>query len=240
MEKIPFAKIFPSEIFQVYKEKGETECRKIDDSNFASLVADLGISPADVFMTSSLIFVEGECDQIVLESWAKMLGYSIEPPEAGIIRMDGMGKAKHHSAVWQGVIERLPLPMVWIFDYNVDNRLIDDLTKKGVKEGAVIRLEGDIEDYYPKDQLLNHLCQTWNLDQDKRTSLELLLVTGKNSKIITEFLKKEGDPQPEANEWKKPAARYIANKTHIDEYTDSERARIIDLMGQIMELTHEK
>ena len=229
-----------SEIFQVYKEKGETECRKIDDSNFASLVADLGISPADVFMTSSLIFVEGECDQIVLESWAKMLGYSIEPPEAGIIRMDGMGKAKHHSAVWQGVIERLPLPMVWIFDYNVDNRLIDDLTKKGVKEGAVIRLEGDIEDYYPKDQLLNHLCQTWNLDQDKRTSLELLLVTGKNSKIITEFLKKEGDPQPEANEWKKPAARYIANKTHIDEYTDSERARIIDLMGQIMELTHEK
>jgi putative ATP-dependent endonuclease of OLD family len=228
-----------SEVYQIYKTNGVTECRKIGDSEFASVASDLGISPADIFMTSSIVFVEGECDQIVLEGWARMLGYSLEPPTAGIIRMDGMGKAKHQSAVWKGVVERILLPMVWIFDSSVKDRIIDDLIRKGVKKEAVIRLEGDIEDYYPRGPLLNHLSQAWNLNEQQSASLKSSLQSDESSKAITRFLQKEGDPQPEATEWKIPAARYIANRTATDEYTETEKKRISNLIDQIMKAIQE-
>ena len=224
-----------SEIFHVTLESGHTNCTKIDDEEFPSIAEDLGIEPADVFMTSKIVFVEGSCDRMAIESWASMLGSSLKNPTVEIIEMEGMGNAKREIRVWKKVVQSLKVPMVWIFDNDVDARFIDDLAAAGAKRDNIIVLDkGSIEDYYPIQLVTKALEVEWDVTNSKMPNLESALVEDSRAERIYEILGEHGDPEPTKNGWKRPLAKYIVKENREDVYNEDELREVTDLIDRIL------
>ena len=190
-----------SEVYNVYKDGDFTVCSKIADREFENLAADMGLKPIDLYMTGALLFVEGECDEIVLRAWADMLGVNLRPPDVEIIRMDGMDRSKYLIEVWKQIVHANRNPMAWVFDDGLSvrervNELILGLKATGIGDHALIVLsKGDIEDYYPEALLLGHLAERWGLDEERTSRLKEKLNSWKPSEKDYRFPKeRRGSP----------------------------------------------
>lgn len=228
-----------SEVYNVYKDGDFTECSKIKDKEFENLAADMGLKPIDLYMTGALLFVEGECDETVLRAWGDMLRLNLRPPDVQIIRMDGMDRSKYLIEVWKQIVSAIHTPMAWVFDYGLSAKERVDLLIRGLKAAGMgnnalkVLSKGDVEDYYPETLLLDHLAERWGLDEAKKSRLKGKLTAGSRVKSVTDFLRNEGDPQPDGTEWKRPAAQYIAKSGKLEDYSKAERDEIRQLIQDI-------
>ncbi|MFW9889491.1 MAG: ATP-dependent endonuclease [Candidatus Thorarchaeota archaeon] len=227
-----------SEIFEVVKKEGRTTCKKIDSYEFSNLARSLGISPLDVYMTSSLIFVEGICDEIIIKSWGRLLNHHLNHPKAAFIHMKGMGRSKHLAPVWSQIIENVSISMAWIFDSNVENRLLDEIGKLGVHRDSVLRLElGNIEDYYPLNVVIDFLLQEYGLDDFNFDALRKEINGKDRVRNIQRFLHNHGDPQPNASEWKEPLASFVSRTAVWADYSQNVQKKIEAIISTIAETT---
>jgi ABC-type branched-subunit amino acid transport system ATPase component len=222
-----------SEIYHVREVDGHVVCQHIISDQLNSVALDLGLSPVDFHMTSGFVFVEGDCEEIVFPAWAEMHDFSLTIPDAKIVNMKGTGKTEHHITAYEILTNEVDLPMVWVFDKIKAKRLKDKLRKIGIHEDSIVILDdGDIEDYYPIKSLEDYLVQQWNIE--KSDELENALKSGNRVKSIHEYLEQNADPAPDkSNDWKIPAARYIAMRTKKEDYSKEEFERVRDIMERI-------
>ena len=224
-----------SEILHVTNESGYTSCLKIDDEDFPNIAYDLGIEPSDIFMTSKIVFVEGPCDKMVIESWASMLDSRLRKPDVKIVIMEGMGNAKREIRVWKKVVEPLNVSMVWVFDNDVNSRFIDDLVAAGAKPDSILILEkGTIEDYYPIQLVLEAMKDNWSVSSEKVPNLVELLTNNPRAESIFHILDEHGDPEPTNTDWKTPLARHIAKGNFKDTYNENELKEAMRILDHIL------
>ncbi|MHA1925556.1 MAG: hypothetical protein ACW974_06545, partial [Candidatus Thorarchaeota archaeon] len=196
------------------------------------------ISPLDVYMTSSLIFVEGICDELIIKSWGSLLNHDLNHPKAAFIHMKGMGRSKKLAPIWSQIIENISIPMVWIFDSNVENRLLDEITKFGVHRDSVLRLElGNIEDYYPLNAVIDFLTQEYGLDDFDFDALRKEINGKDRVRNIQKLLRKHGDPQPNASEWKEPLASFVSRTAVWNDYSQKVQEKIKTIISAIVKAT---
>jgi ABC-type branched-subunit amino acid transport system ATPase component len=222
-----------SEIYHVREVKGHIVCQHIISEQLDSVALDLGLGPVDFYMTSGLVFVEGDCEEIVFPEWAKMFDFSLSKPDAKIVNMKGTGKTEHNVMAYDILTKEVDLPMVWVFDKIKDKKMKDKMRKIGIHEDSIVILDvGDIEDYYPIKPLEEHLVQQWNID--KKDELGKSLKAGNRVESIHDFLIRNADPAPDKeNDWKIPAARYIATRAKKEDYTDKELKQVKGIIERI-------
>ncbi|GAG87767.1 unnamed protein product, partial [marine sediment metagenome] len=139
-----------AQIYQIRKIDGFTSCDKKETSDFGDIALELGISPVDIYMTGGLVFVEGECDEIILQHWAKLCNKIFRPPILRIIPIEGVGNAYYQAKIWKNVVDSIKLPMIWLFDGDVKKELLDELNRIGISDSFILVLQkATIEDYYP-------------------------------------------------------------------------------------------
>ncbi|MGY5881732.1 MAG: hypothetical protein RTV31_15880, partial [Candidatus Thorarchaeota archaeon] len=111
--------------------------------------------------------------------------------------------------------------------------MLDKLRKIGITGNSIVVLNmGDIEDYYPMKPLKEHLVQQWNIVT--KDGIEEALKVGNRVKSIQEFLEQNADPSPDkSNDWKIPAARYIATRAKSDDYSEDELEQVKEIMERI-------
>ncbi len=222
-----------SEIYHVREVDGHSICQHIISEQLSSVALDLGLGPIDFYMTAGLVFVEGDCEEIVFPRWAKMFGFDLSRPDAKIVNMKGTGKTEHHVTAYDILTKEVDLPMVWVFDKIKAKKMKDRLRKIGIHEDSIVILEaGDIEDYYPIKPLEKHLVQQWNID--KKDQLGKALKLGNRVASIHDFLLQNADPAPDKNnDWKIPAAKYIATRAKKEDYSDAELEQVKGIMERI-------
>jgi energy-coupling factor transporter ATP-binding protein EcfA2 len=222
-----------SEIYHVRDVDGHSVCHHITSEQLDSVASDLGLGPVDFYMTAGLVFVEGDCEETVFPRWAKMFGFDLSRPDAKIVNMKGTGKTEHHVTAYDILAKEVDLPMVWVFDKIKAKKMKDKLRKIGVHEDSIVILEaGDIEDYYPITPLEKHLVQQWNID--KKDELGEALKVGNRVASIHDFLLQNADPAPDKNnDWKIPAARYIATRVKKEDYSDEELEQVKGIIERI-------
>jgi len=225
-----------SEIYHVRDIDGHSVCHHITSEQLDSVASDLGLGPVDFYMTAGLVFVEGDCEEIVLPRWAKMFDFSLSRPDAKIVNMKGTGKTEHHVTAYNILTKEVDLPMVWVFDKIKAKKMKDKLRKIGIHEYSIVILEaGKIEDNYPIKHLQKHLVQQSNID--KKDELGKALKVGNRVASIHDFLLQNADPAPDKNnDWKIPAARYIATRVKRDDYSEEELEQVKGIIERIIKV----
>ncbi len=222
-----------SEIYHVRETDGHTVCQHIKSEELDSVTLDLGLTPVDFYMTAGFVFVEGKSEEIVFPAWAKMFDFSLSQPDAKIVNMEGVGKTGQNVIAYDIITKETDLPMVWIYDKIRSKKMESQLRKIGIREDSIVTLDiGDIEDYYPMKPLEKHLIQQWNIGN--KDGLEEAMKVGNRVKSIQDFLEQNADPAPDnSNDWKIPAARYIATRIKSDDYSKEELDRVKEIMKRI-------
>ncbi|MHA2320732.1 MAG: leucine-rich repeat protein [Candidatus Thorarchaeota archaeon] len=194
---------------------------------------DLGLSLIDFVSTSGFVLVEGNCEEIVFPAWKKMFDSYPNLKTARIVNMKGKGKAEHYITAYKNLIKDVDLPIILVFDRIKGHKMREQLRKIGVHDDLIVVLdEGDIEDYYPVKPLEEHLVDHWNIETE--SNLRDILGVGNRVRNIHEFLEKNANPVPDkSNDWKIPAARFIATKVNRDDYSKEEFERIKKIMRKI-------
>ncbi len=219
-----------------------TSCRKLNpEGELEKIVTTLGILPSHACMTSSLLFVEGPSEQIIIESWARQLDIPLYPPYTCIVQMESKDKSKHKALTWKPVIELLKMPTFWLFDDDMEDREIDEL--KIILRNSkfeIRKLDKSIEDHYPEDPLYDHLISEYQLLRFEETeNIEikdrLKKVVEENNRVpeINYILMKWGDPQQSKDGWKVPLANAMKKTT----VPDSIKLILIELKKYLDQLT---
>jgi len=223
-----------SDVFNVRMSDGKTTCTKVDQGSFENVALDLGITPKDLYMAGGFLFVEGLSDEIIVKSWGKLFGVSLEFPDVSILRMEGMDRAKYTATVWLQIIESVKVPIAWIFDKSDRvSELQRELISKGVEQKRIIILDrGEIEDCYPGQLFAQYLADRYGL-ADRLDELGELMNGPYRVRRITEYLRNNGNPQPEGDEWKVGAAKYISANGGLDEYSEQDTKDIESVLKAI-------
>ncbi len=225
-----------SEIYEVFKKGRRTKCKKIESHEFSNLAKSLGISPLDVYMTSSLLFVEGVCDELIIKSWGRLLGHDLNYPKTAFIRMNGMGRSKKLASVWKQIIDNIDIPMVWLFDSNVEGRLLDEMEHLGISRKSLLKLDlGNIEDYYPLDVVIEFLRDEYDFGDYNVEDIKKELTGKDRVRNIQKFLYNHADPQPDESDWKVPLATAVSENTKWDDYSPNLQDKTSAIVSTIVE-----
>ncbi|MGY5852778.1 MAG: AAA family ATPase [Candidatus Thorarchaeota archaeon] len=224
-----------TDVYHIKKDEGYTVCSQVQSEGFVAVAQDLGLRPVHVYLTNSILFIEGPCDELVFNSWAGMLGHAFHPPIVQIRQMKGMGNSKLQASVWKEVRESIDIPLVWVFDNNEKTKkTINAMKRRGVEKSSIILLErGDIEDYYPLGPTVKHLMKVWKIDKSLRNDLLEILSEGGRVRAIRKFLNEHAKDTPNDDEWKIPLAKHVAYETSTDDYDPDIWAEISEIMNQI-------
>ena len=150
-----------------------------------------------------ILIVEGESDRIVLQGWARKLGYPLEEIHAAVVPARGVTKAKYHLKLWAEVARDIGLTSYVFVDKDGGDE-VDKIVSEGLiqKENTHVLENGCIEDYYPIDILVDALKTIFSIPVVKED-----ILTGGRVKTISKLLKKE------PWEWKVPLAEEVSKTT---------------------------
>ena len=196
--------------------KGATVPSRIESvENLREVAFLLGIAPSDVMMANNILFVEGPTDALVIRSWAKLMDIPIDYPRVKIIPLRGAGKGRYHLGVWTEATVAAGIPLFVLLDGDKAGRDAAKKLKEKKKEKIPIdpkriyNLKMDnIEDYYPKDLILEALVSRFALDEEEAKSLKAAIESKNRVKSIKSWSTEHKKVPPKI--WKAVAAEYVA------------------------------
>jgi len=151
--------------------KETTVIRIKESEDLRDLIFELGIRPSDIFFANALLFVEGETDRVVFPIWAEKLGMALNPPNVSIIPVHGKARGRYMLDVFIDASKAANIPYFMILDKNAENDVKKFVGKNFLipEKNLFILKRGSIEDYYPKDTLVEafeKVCGT-SLNEDE-------------------------------------------------------------------------
>jgi len=211
----------------VRKEDKETTITRIKElEDLRVLLFELGVKPSDIFFSEAIIFVEGETERVVFPIFAEKLGINLRSPRISIIPTWGKNRGKYYLNVWIDASKSANIPHFMIFDReaNEDKEIREFVGKKILveNENLFILKKGSIEDYYPRDKLIEVIQSEYQMElseKDKEVISRIPCV----SNIESLFREKGKDTRG----WKVRVGRKVAESMSADEI-DEEIKRIME------------
>lgn len=219
-----------SNVWLIKKVKGTTEITRLREiEDLKDIVTELGIRPSDIFYANTIVFVEGPSDQIALSILAQKVGVDLEAEGVSIIPTHGKSRGKYHLGVFIEASRAANTPFFMILDKGAGRE-----TKQFIKDGTLkdnenlfFLKEGDFEDYYPREKLINALSSELNIEITPEEKEKLL--KGSAVKIIEDTLKsklQEALGRRWQESWKVRVSRKAAEDTSVTEIPDELRGII--------------
>lgn len=156
-----------SNVWLAKKVRGATEINRLREiEDLRNIVIELGIRPSDIFYANTIIFVEGKSDKVVLAILAQKVGVDLEAEGVSIIPTYGKSRGKYHLAVFIEASKAANTPFFMILDKGAGRETKQFVKNKILKEGKNLFFlkEGDIEDYYPREKLIDALSSELSIE----------------------------------------------------------------------------
>lgn len=206
-----------------------TRLQEIED--LSNIVLELGIRPSDIFYSNVIVFVEGPSDKVVLPILAQRIGLIFEAGEISLIPTYGKSQGKYHLNTFIESTKAASIPFFMILDKGAAKE-----TKNFVSNG-VLKLDdnlfllkkGDIEDYYPREKLIDTVCSEYNIEltDEENGKLREGLAVESIETMLCKKLKLKNAPRS----WKTVVGRKVAQSVTEDEI-DEELKRIIERIAR--------
>ena len=132
-------------------KKKESIVNRLENENIKKLLIELDVKPSDIFLSNTILFVEGYIEKYLLPLFCEKIGLDIST--VSIIPIHGKGKGKYHLSVWIDAAKNTNLPIYFMLDGDAEteiNKLVEDNL---LDRDDYLLLKGNFEDYYPKKVL---------------------------------------------------------------------------------------
>lgn len=215
-------------IFFVYINKDSKESRKysqvelLNTDNLSALFRNLGVKPSDLLLANGILVVEGPTDKDVYTDWARKIGKPFERAHILVIDAEGAGNIKKY--LQSEVVQQTSFKRYGLCDKNAEHKLRE--AAKGIvpDENIVALMKGDIEDYYPRDIVLQ-FAQEY---AEKKGRTDQTPSEIKEEKTVSELNKLLGNDW-----WKRLLANKVIKEMKPDQVTDEIKAILTDIYDTI-------
>jgi predicted ATP-dependent endonuclease of OLD family len=204
-----------------------TRLREIED--LGDIVLELGIRPSDIFYSNIIVFVEGPSDKVVLSILAQKMELDFEAGEISFIPTYGKSQGKYHLNTFIESTKAANIPFFMVLDKGAEKET-KSFVKKGIlkmDDNLFILKEGDIEDYYPRDKLIDTVCSEYNIELAAEEKNKLK--EGSAVKVIEAMLEEKIKTVPRG--WKIIVGEKVARAMEEDEISE-ELKRIIERIAR--------
>lgn len=156
-----------SNVWLVKKIKDVSRVTRLQEvEDLSSIVLELDIRPSDIFYSNIVVFVEGPSDRAVLPTLAQKMGLNFESGEVSFIPTYGKSQGKYHLNTFIESTKAANIPYFMILDKGAGKET-KDFVKKGVlilNNNLFFLTQGDLEDYYPREKLIDTVCSEYNIE----------------------------------------------------------------------------
>jgi len=185
------------------------------------LLQELGVKPSDILFANGLLVVEGTADERVYSDWAVKIGKSLKIANIEILDAGGAGNIKKYLT--SDVIKHTCFKTYALCDKNSKEK-VEKAAEGIVSEKDILCLtQGDIEDYYPRDLVLDFAKEFAKKKGKKSEEIPTEIEVGKTVMVLNELL--NGDW------WKTTLADKVIKemkKEQINREVSSKLAQIYD------------
>lgn len=207
----------------VRRKNKETKVVRIEERDeLKNIVYELGIKPSDIFFSNSIIFVEGMTENVFFPILAEKLGVDFKGNGLALIAINGKSSGRYRIHVWTDAAKDAQIPFFMILDNVAEHEAKEfkDILKPN--KNLFVLKKSAIEEYYPKNRLMEALKSTYDLEINEEEENKILNTP--RDKNIEKYLKEKGK---NADGWKIIIGEKVAQSMIPDEI-DDELKRIIE------------
>ena len=216
-------------VYYVHLEQGEktgpkySQAEPLNKDNALTVFKDLGVRPSDLLFANGILVVEGPTDKAVYTDWARKTEKPFERASILVLDVEGAGNIKNY--LLSEVIQRTCFKNYALYDKNAKDT-VRKAVERIVPDENVLALEkGDIEDYYPRELVLE-FAKEWGKVKNK-----------KEEEIPTEI--KEGETVKKLNKllggdwWKTKLAVKVIEEMEPDQIDDEIKSKLVQIYDAI-------
>lgn len=198
--------------FYVYSLEDETEryrysqVEPLSPDGLVKLLSDLGAKPSDLLLANGVLVVEGLTDKDVYTDWARKIGKSFE--EIGVAVIDAKGAGNISDYLGSDIIQRTCFKNYGLCDKNAEKEIREKLQGIVADEAIIVLDKGDLEDYYPREIVLQFVREHPKL-KDRQGEVPEDIKDGETVSILNGLLGKTW--------WKTPLAEAVIEKMQPDQ-----------------------
>lgn len=181
-----------SSIWFVYKDDIEGKAQNVPSlEGINTVLEQLGITPSDLLLANGILIVEGITDKDVYTDWARKIGEPLEA--ASIITIDAEGAGNIKKYLLSEAVQRTCIKAYALCDANSE-----DTVRKAVKglvpdENIFCLKKGDIEDYYPREVVLEFAKEWGKIQKQKEEEIPNEIKEGETVQSLRTLLKGHKD-----------------------------------------------
>jgi len=198
--------------FYVYSLEDETEryrysqVEPLSPEGLTKLLRDLGVKPSDIFLANGVLVVEGSTDKDVYTDWARKIQKPFEEISLEVIDVDGFGNISKYLE--SPIIQRSCFKQFGLCDSNSEGEIREKLKGMVPDENIIALDKGDLEDYYPREIILQFVREHLKL-KDRQGEVPEEIKEGETVSMLNGLLGKKW--------WKKPLAQDVIDKMKPDQ-----------------------
>ena len=218
-------------VFQVRCEQDNeaepkySQVEPFDKAKLPILFKALGIRPADLLLANGILVVEGPTDKDVYTDWARKIEKPFEAISLEVIDVEGAGNIKKY--LLSNIIQKSCFQRYALHDKNAK-----EIVRKAVagivpKENTISLEKGDIEDYYPRELVLEFVKEWGEIRKAKKEEIPSEIKEGETVQTLRKFLKGRKDW------WKRNLADKIIKEMKPEQIDDEVKNRLTEIYEAI-------
>ena len=213
------------ESFYVVKKEGvRTEVSPMRNiEGLRDFLFDMGMRPSDILFSDAILLVEGASDETFFNIVSNKINASLAERHVRVVRANGDSRGRRKIEFWAEVGRDAGLPLYIILDKGAANEAERAIENEHIKpEQRLILEKGDLEDYYPWEDL------KVVLEAEFGKAVEEPIDVGKRVVKLRELLGREKG----RNWWKPTLAEEVAGRV-TPEQAEAELKEIVDFLHAI-------
>lgn len=182
-------------VFYVHLEQDEetklqySQVEPFDKANSLTLFKDLGVKPSDLLLANGVLIVEGSTDKDVYTDWARKLGKPFDVISLEVIDVGGAGEIG--KVLGSNVIQRTCFKNYGLCDKNAEKEIREKLKGIVPDENIIALKNGDLEDYYPRELVLEFATEWGEIKGKKDEEILSEIKVGETVKKLDKLLGKK-------------------------------------------------
>lgn len=214
--------------FYVYINKDSETGQKysqvepLNSDNLSTLFRDLAVKPSDLLLANGVLIVEGPTDKDVYSDWARKVGKPFERAHILVIDAKGAGNIKKYLE--SEVVQQTSFKRYGLSDKNFEHALREAVKGIVPDENIVVLREGDLEDYYPRDIVLQ-FAREYTEKKGKTDQIPNEIKVGETVSKLDKLLGK--------NWWKRPLADKVIKEIKSEQIDNEIKDRLTHIYDAI-------
>ena len=182
-----FDRVNLSSIWFVYKDGLEGKVQNISSlEGISNILQQLGVKPSDLLLANGILIVEGPTDKDVYTDWARKLGKPFESASIVVIDVEGAGNIKKYLS--SEAVQSTCIKTYALYDAHSESTIRKAVKGRVPDENILDLKKGDIEDYYPRELVLEFAKELAIKKGKTETEIPTEIQEGETVKSLSKLL----------------------------------------------------